>query len=236
MAKANNWTTSDAIQGCGLWVLVHLAMRAGVMRLVDETLPTAGNSPRHAYWQGLIVQLAIGPLMALAYAAWYEKHRRSGVRDWLATSMLGKEAFYSRLFFFNLVAHFVKDFLNEMEPMIVAHHVFCIAILYLQAQVIVDGAQACLLGCAFFEFGSAFYNLTRLWPGVQSCMTAYLIVMTVSNICATWTLWVWVQLPGHPRSVDFFAVAVTLTLVYMRQKTAMVEFASPTDGSLLSPT
>mmetsp|Transcript_41392 Transcript_41392/g.95891 ORF Transcript_41392/g.95891 Transcript_41392/m.95891 type:complete len:170 (+) Transcript_41392:336-845(+) len=165
--------------------------------------------------------MALTPVMATSFWVFRAKHPRASLRQWLGQSMQSPTAWASRLFFYNITAHFLKDFMQGLEPMLVAHHVFCIAILFLQAYVIVDGANSCLAGCAAFELGSAAYNLIKLYPGCESFVTIYVVVMTISNVLAVWCYWEWVKLPDHPKSVDVFATMVTLTLAIMRQKVAL---------------
>ena len=214
------WAAGEALRLAG-WTLAHSAILQVTRAVVDPRMPTTGGSLRHTYYQGMFVQVLIAPLMVLSYVMWRRRHPRGTLRRWLAEPMLDPCAWPSRLFFYNIMGHFVKDFATKMPALIAAHHVVCIATLSLQAFVILDGANSCLLGCAFFELGSAAYNLVRLYPGCERFAWVYLSVMTASNVAAIWTMYEWLSLPRRGPVLTAAVLAVTLGLAFMRQKVAI---------------
>lgn len=222
-ALAWRWGPAESLKSIAVLTVLHAAALQVTRALVDPTMRTAGGSPRHTYFQGMAVQVLIAPLMALSYATWRRHFPRRGVRHWLYGSMLEPHAWPARLFFCNLMAHFLKDFTTEMSPLIAAHHVVCIATLVLQAYVLVDGANACLLGCAFLELGSAAYNTVKLYPSCARCAWLYLVVMTLSNLAAIVTMREWLKQSRGGPVVAAVVLAVTLGLALVRQQFAMAD-------------
>jgi hypothetical protein len=55
--KTRPWGAVDALLGISLWTAAHVCLMLVMRRCVDDTLPTGGNSPRNAYWQGMVVQV-----------------------------------------------------------------------------------------------------------------------------------------------------------------------------------
>jgi hypothetical protein len=209
------------------WIALHVVLVLIARRCVDPSRPTTGKSPRATYMQGMLVQVAFGPIMWLAFATWRENNPQQSVTDWMATSMHADSAdtLYSRVFYANLLAHFAKDFIFGMDPLIIIHHIVCIGGMSLQTYVIVEGANAMLLGSAILELGSAAYNLVNLYPSSRLCLWLYVVTMAMSNLGAAWTAWVWLQLPGHPPGVDVGVTLVMALLIGMRQKVAMNIFS-----------
>lgn len=218
------WTPREALKATAAWTVVHSVALQVTRALVDNTLQTAGESPRHTYMQGMVVQVLIAPLMALSYVIWRRRHRCASLRQWLNASMFAPHAWPSRLFFYNIMAHFLKDMGTAMPPLIFAHHVVCIFVLTLQARVLVVSTNSCLLGCAFFELGSAAYNVVKLYPSCEGCGWFYLGVMTLSNASAVLAMTEWVKQAERGK---VFGAVVTLGLALARQQVAITDVLFP---------
>lgn len=224
---------TDSLLAVAGGTLLHAVLLFITKQCVDPSLPTTGGSPRHAYLQGAIVQLLLAPLLATGFF-WWERRHRGGLRGWMRQSLAAPDTLLSRLFFYNIVAHFCKDFLEPMDTLIAVHHVACTLVLFAQVHAIHLGGNACMMGCALFELGSATYNIHHLYPTSQLGARVYVITMLASNIGAAFAAANWAWLPHKSLALRIFGATITLVLVVVRQQIALGAVPVAFDDAVLA--
>lgn len=111
------------------------------------------------------------------------------------------------------------------DPLIVAHHAFCMASLVISAAIQEFGGLGFLvLGTCALEAGTVWYNFNSLFGRNKAVKRTYWIISTVSNLVATGFACWFCTLPGYPLAARAWYLATVIGLVLGRQREMILDF------------
>jgi len=184
---------------------------------------TIKGDPFWMYYLSITTQTLIFP--TLSFLSWREQNYQ--FEDWFGAVPWDQHhsIFFSRAYKAALWGYWIKDLFILSDPLIVIHHVFCIASLFIGiSQRHIGGLGFLIIGTQILEVGTLFYNLSTINPKSRTLRKLYWITMTVSNFIAI-AMAVWFyskyEMPFYSRA--FYLVCV-LGIGIGRQRECILDY------------
>ena len=166
---------------CGGLIINELFKRFGSKRSQE----VIAGSPRFSWWNGVTHQFVVFPLLCGLCIA--EHGGPFGI--WLRS--FGNEYYFHRMFHHAFFGYLVKDLTLPITPVLLAHHVVCLALVLASLCGYPSDVSALFCACVTsLELGSAVFGLQSQFPRNRTLHLLLFPWMTLSNfISASFGVW-----------------------------------------------
>jgi len=172
--------------GCLRWTVGGLVINELFKRVGSaHSREVIAGSPRFSWWNGVTHQFLVFPVLCGLCIF----HSGLPLGAWLRSS--GDAFYWHRVFHHAFFGYLVKDLMLPITPVLLAHHVVCLALVV--ASLCGQPAPVSALFCACvtsLEAGSAVFGLQSQFPHNRSRHLLLFPWMTASNaVSASFGIW-----------------------------------------------